>query len=174
MTFPLHFDPDHNLIEFNGELMSFHCHHFNCGLLKAIEEITVIDGHAIIKETAAEQFFIHFKDILSNEKQRSLDQNLRKASELYRFMGFGRLDLSRLTAEGGTASADASYYVVSWLAKYGRRTTPVCYFTCGFIAGILAAIFEADPYTYKVEETQCMILRHNHCHFLVSKRINGN
>ena len=174
MTLSLHFDPNQNLIELNHELISLHCHHFNCGLLKAIEEITVIDGHAVIKETAAEQFFIHFKDILSNEKKRSLDRDLRKASELYRFMGYGKLNLSELTAEGGTASADSSYYVVSWLAKYGRRTTPICYFTCGFIAGILAAIFNAEPNTYKVEETQCMILRHNHCHFQVSKRINDN
>ncbi len=141
--------------------------------LKAIEEITFIDGHAVIKETAAEEFFIHFKNIFCNEEEIFLDKALQKASELYRFMGFGRLDLSGLTAEGGTASADSSYYVVSWLAKYGRRATPVCYFTCGFIAGILGAIFEAEPDTYEVEETQCMILHYNHCNFQVSKRIKG-
>ena len=40
------FDPDNNIIEFNGSLISLHCHHYNCGLLKTIEEISGIDGGA--------------------------------------------------------------------------------------------------------------------------------
>ena len=169
------FDPDRNIIEFDGSLISLHCHHYNCGLLKTIEEISQVDGHALIVETAAEEFFANFKQLLSEElKGASPDRALQEASELYRFMGFGRLDLSRLTADGGSAHADSSYYVVAWLAKYGRRETPVCYFTSGFIAGILGAIFDVTPYTYEVKETQCIMLRQDRCEFLVSRRSNGD
>jgi predicted hydrocarbon binding protein len=169
------FDPDNNIIEFNGSLISLHCHHYNCGLLKTIEEIPNIDGHCVIRETAAEEFFSNFKRLLSiHLRGASPDKALQEASELYRFMGFGRLDLSNLNEKGGSASADSSYYVVAWLAKYGRRETPVCHFTCGFIAGILGAIFDGTPYTYVVKETQCMMLRQDRCEFVVSRKLDGD
>lgn len=169
------FDPDHNIIEFNGSLISLHCHHYNCGLLKTVEELADIDGHSVIVETAAEELFSNFKKLLSTQlKHASPDKALEAASELYRFMGFGRLDLSGLTERGGTAYADSSYYVVAWLAKYGRRETPVCHFTCGFIAGILGAIFDVAPQTYSVTENRCMMLRQDHCEFVVSRKSDDN
>jgi len=171
----LKFDSEHNIIEFDGALISLHCHHYNCGLLKTIEEISQIDGHAVIVETAAEQFFRSFRELLSKaSKEMSPDQALQEASELYRFMGFGRLDLTELTARGGIAYGYSSYYVTSWLAKYGRRDTPVCYFTCGFIAGIVGAVFDVAPQTYDVKERQCMMLRHKRCEFVVTKKPNGD
>jgi len=171
----LKFDPDNNIIEFNGSLISLHCHHYNCGLLKTIEEIAGIDGHSVIVETAAEEFCSNFKKLLSTQLNgASPDKALQEASELYRFMGFGRLDLSNLTERGGYAYADSSYYVVAWLAKYGRRDTPVCYFTCGFIAGILGAIFDVTPHTYEVKETRCIMLRQDLCEFVVSRKSDGS
>jgi hypothetical protein len=89
-------------------------------------------------------------------------------------MGFGRLDLSNLTENGGSVYADSSYYVISWLAKYGRRETPVCYFTCGFVAGILAAIFDVGVHAYEVKETRCMMLRQDRCEFVVSRKSDGS
>lgn len=169
------FHSDKNIIEFNGALISLHCHHYNCGLLKTIEEIPLIDGHAVITETATEEFFVNFRQYLfSHLQDASASEVLREASELYRFMGLGRLDLSGLTAYGGIAYADSSYYVTAWLAKYGRREAPVCYLTCGFIAGTLAAMFDLPLNTYEVTETQCMIGRHTHCEFVVSQKQNVN
>jgi predicted hydrocarbon binding protein len=169
------FDADHNIIEFNGALISLHCHHYNCGLLKTIEEIPHIDGYAVIVETAAEEFSANFKQLLSKQPSGgSPDKALQEASELYRFMGFGRLDLSNLTERGGHAYADSSYYVTSWLAKYGRRETPVCHFTCGFISGILGAIFDVTPHTYEVKETQCIMLRQDRCEFIVARKSDAD
>ena len=170
------FDADHNTIEFNGSLISLHCHHYNCGLIKTLEEVPVVDGRAVIVQAAAEEFFVNFERYLSGELEGlPADRALQEASELYRFMGFGRIDLSGLTAHGGVAYADSSYYVTAWLAKYGRRVTPVCYFTCGFIAGILGAVFDVPPHSYEVTETQCIIMgHHQRCEFIVSKKQNGN
>ena len=175
MSNSLHFDSSSNILELNGVPVSLHCHHYNCGLLKSIEEIANIDGHAVIVEIAAQEFSEKFKQFLEQETEvLSPDKALQEASELYRLMGFGRLDLSNLTARGGVAYSDSSYFSVSWLAKYGRRNTPVCYFTCGFIAGILAAIYNVPPDTYEVNETECIILRHDQCKFIVSEKSDGN
>lgn len=171
MPFSLKFDSAINTMELNGLPVSLHCHHYNCGLLKAIEDIPNVDGHDIFIKTAAEEFFRNFKTYTANElKNLTAEAALKEASELYRFMGFGRLDLSTLTEHGGIVCADSSYYVVAWLAKYGRRSTPVCYLTCGFIGGILGAVFDATPTTYEVKETQCMMLGYDCCEFIVSKR----
>ena len=81
-------------------------------------------------------------------------------------MGFGRLDLSGLNESGGIAYADSSYYVIGWLAKYGRRETPVCHLTCGFLSGILGAIYGQIDGKYIVEEKNCMITGHDYVNLL--------
>ncbi|WP_457572254.1 V4R domain-containing protein [Desulfovulcanus sp.] len=173
--FSLTFDPDNNILRLNDEPVSLHCHFFNCGLLKALEEIPYIDGLSILREEAAKQFYVNFKKLIERAGQESSPESLLKdAAELYRFMGFGRLDLSKLTRTGGTAWADSSYYVVGWLAKYGKRTSSVCHLTCGFISGIMAAIFDTPLGHYEVEETECMILGSDMCRFTVLEKQNGS
>ena len=171
MLFPLKFNPTNNTMHLNGEPVSLHCHHYNCGMLKAIEDISMIDGYKMFVEAAAEEFYRNFKSYLSSESgEISPETALNNAAELYQFMGFGKLDLSKLNENGGTAYADSSYFVVGWLAKYGRRSTPVCYLTCGFIAGILSAIFNAEPSDYEVKETECIIVSSDYCKFKVSRK----
>lgn len=57
---------------------------------------------------------MNFRRFLSKElKGVSTDKAFQEATELYRFMGFGRVNFSRLTARGGIAYADSSYYVTA-------------------------------------------------------------
>ena len=171
MPFSLEFNPFKNTIHLNRKPVSLHCHHYNCGLLKTIEEISTIDGHGLIIEAAAAEFHKNFKSYLSGEPGELLPAvALNKAEELYHLIGLGRLDLSKLDKNGGKAYADSSYFVIGWLAKYGRKSTPVCYLTCGFIAGILSAIFNAEPSDYEVKETECMIMGSEYCVFEISRK----
>ena len=171
MPFSLKFNPINNTIHLNGKPVSLHCHHYNCGILKAIEEIPMIDGFKMFVEASSEEFYRNFEPYLSSKSGGvSTEAALKNAAELYHLMGFGKLDLSELNENGGKAYADSSYFVVGWLAKYGRSSTPVCYLTCGFIAGILAAIFNAEPSNYEVKETECMIAGFDYCEFKVSRK----
>ncbi len=170
----LTFEPDNNLLRLNGKLVSLHCHYFNCGLLKALEEIPYINAVQIFCEEAANQFHLNFKQLMAEtEGEISWKAWLEEAAELYRFLGYGRLKLDGLTKEGGTALADSSYYVVGWLARYGRRSTPVCHFTCGFLSGIMSAVFDMPVGHYEVEETECMMLGARTCKFIVSEKKDG-
>ncbi len=163
------FDPSLNILKLDGVEVSLHCHHYNCGLVKALEEITEIDARRVFVQAATEQFYLNFKyHIASHANDKSIPEKLKAAAELYRLLGFGRVDLSRLNEDGGTANADSSYYVVGWLAKYGRRETPVCHLTCGFLAGILAAVHGKEQNHYTAEETRCMVTGHDQCEFVVS------
>jgi len=163
------FDPNLNIMKLDGVMVSLHCHHYNCGLVKALEEIAEINAMEVFVRAATEEFYLNFNNyILSLEKDKTDRDKLEAAVELYRFMGFGRIDISQLNETGGKAWANSSYYVVGWLAKYGRRQTPVCYLTRGFLAGILAAIYGRMIDDYKVEENHCMITGCDRCEFTVS------
>jgi predicted hydrocarbon binding protein len=163
------FDPNLNIIELNGVMVSLHCHHYNCGLIRALEEMEGIQTRLIIIQAATEEFYMHFSEYIKQHLSNKIARDrFNAAADLYRFMGFGRLDLSGLDEEGGMAYADSSYYVVGWLAKYGRRDTPVCYLTCGFLNGVLSAVYERPIGFYNIIEQHCMIAGHNRCEFIVS------
>ncbi|MEW6328164.1 MAG: 4-vinyl reductase [Thermodesulfobacteriota bacterium] len=163
------FDPNLNIMKLDGVMVSLHCHHYNCGLVKALEEIVEINAVDIFVRAAAEEFYLNFTNyLLHHGKDKTNQEKLEAAAELYRFMGFGRLDLSQLNESGGRAYTDSSYYVVGWLAKYGRRRTPGCHLTRGFLAGTLASIYGGTVDKYKVEENHCMITGFDRCEFAVS------
>jgi predicted hydrocarbon binding protein len=165
----LEFDSESNILKLDGIEVSLHCHHYNCGLVKALEEMEGIDARSIIIQAAQEEFYDKFtRYVLNHLSDRTAEEKLKAAAELYRFMGFGRLDLSELNESGGKAFADSSYYVTGWLAKYERRSIPVCHLTCGFLSGVLSAVYEKSIDTYRVEETQCMISGHERCEFLIT------
>lgn len=169
-VFTKKFYPEKNLIEFEGSLISLHCHHFTCGLLKGLEELKEIDGLNLFVKTTEEVYHYFFSDYLKRHPEiKTIEDKLQVASEMYYAFGYGILDLSNLTENGGIAKARSSYYVTAWLAKYGRKYSPVCYFTCGFIAGILEVIFNKPLRTYKVKETDCLIIGSDYCKFEVKR-----
>src|SRR4030065_2260789 len=163
------FAPDQNIIKLDGVMVSLHCHHYNCGLVKALEEMEEVNAREIIIRVATEEFYANFNNYISNYLEgKTVREKMDAAADLYRIMGFGRLELSGLNEFGGVVYADSSYYVTGWLAKYGRRKTPVCHLTCGFISGILGAVYGQTVEKYIVEEKHCMITGHDLCEFVVS------
>lgn len=165
------FDADNNIIKLSGVLVSIHCHHYNCGLLKAMEEITLFDGRELFMKIAEEQFYYNYKDYLAKHPELKAESDkLGAASELYSLLGFGKIDLSRLTSQGGTALSVSSYYVIGWLAKYGRRKTPICHFARGFLAGILEVVYNKPLGSYEVNEITCIVTGDDECKFEVKEK----
>jgi hypothetical protein len=165
----LSFESNLNILRLEGVMVSFHCHHYNCGLVKALEEMKEVNVIEILIQASTEEFYVNFKNYISNHlEDKTASEKMDAAADLYRLMGFGRLDLSGLNESGGLALSDSSYYVTGWLAKYGRRKTPVCYLTRGFISGIMEAIYVQTARKYNVEERNCMITGDDICEFVVS------
>ncbi len=165
------FSPDLNIFKLDNVAVSLHCHHYNCGLIKAIEEIEGIEPYSVIVRAAQEEFYFNFKNYITNNlSKENADEQMKVAVELYKFMGFGIIDVSELSETGGRVYSNSSYYVTGWLAKYGRRKEPVCYITCGFISGILSAIYKKSIDSYAVHETNCMISGSERCEFVIKLR----
>ena len=141
-----------------GEPMIFHCHHYNTFLQASIESAKdYIDVYPILinsaQEVAYHQFTNHFAG-----KNLSVDEKKAIAQEWHQYCGYGTLDLSEVSENGGKVSSPWNHYVEGWLSKFGKRNenqTGVAYFSAGFAAGALDAIYDKPVGTFCVEQTSC-------------------
>ena len=143
---------EHNLI--------FHCHHYNSRLQKTIEENKNINGKKIIKESTLKVF----NSLLQNtfKKYHSDDKN-HLICDLYRFLGFGNVNLDQI--DQGIVTSDSSHFVEGWQCGSLSRSGQVCTFTEGFLIAATKFLTGQD---YEVVETRCMNDGHKKCHFKIT------
>ena len=142
-----------NRLVVGGEPMILHCHHYNCFLQRSIQDAEYIDSPPILVGAAAEVVFAQLTDLLS----RTPDIAARKATveALYRACGLGLIDLSALTDRGGKVRTRSTHYSIGWMEKFGRSRAPVAFFSTGFLAAALAAIYGLSPSDVQARQTAC-------------------
>ncbi len=136
-----------------NESMIFHCHHYNCFLQRSIQDAEYIDSAPILVGAAVEMVFAQLARVLS----RTPDVAARKSTveTFYRLCGSGLIDLGAITAQGGEVRTRSTHYSTGWQEKFGRSRTPVAFFSTGFLAGALAAIYGLDPANIQARCTAC-------------------
>lgn len=156
-----------NRLVVGDEPIILHCHHYNCFLQRSIQDAEYIDSAPILVGAAAEVAFAQLTSLLS----RTPDVPARKAivEALYRASGFGLIDLSEVTAEGGEMRTRSTHYSTGWTEKFGRSRTPVAFFSTGFLAGALAAIYRLDPASIQARQTACRSTGADEDVFLLSR-----
>lgn len=165
------FDKQACTLEIAGRSVMAHCHYFMCGVLKTILGLKELDGTGIYTEEAEKAYYETFKGYLSIHPELKTDrEKLAVAVDMYRTYGYGNLILDNLSEGGGKAYAPSAFFVTGWLARYGRYEGFLGYFTSGFIAGILSAIYGKPVGSYKVKENQCLITGADKCEFEVEAR----
>jgi hypothetical protein len=142
-----------NRLLVGGEPLVLHCHHYNCFLQRSIQDAEYIDSAPILIGAAAEVVFAQLTNLLS----RTSDIAARKATveALYRACGFGLIDLRALTDRGGEVRTRSSHYSTGWMEKFGRSRAPVAFFSTGFLAGALAAIYGLPLTDVQARQTAC-------------------
>lgn len=143
------FDLHTGLAVFGGEPHVFHCHHYNVFLQRTIEDLPDVDGAAIQAAAAEEVVFGQLKRTLAGD--RALDDG----AALFQELGFGVLDLTGLSAEGGEVKAPVSHYAQGWVSKFGQHKGPACHFVRGYLAALTAVAFDRPAGSYDVTETAC-------------------
>jgi hypothetical protein len=133
--------------------MVLHCHHYNVFLQRSIQDAEYIDSAPILVGAAAEVVFAQLTNLLS----QTPDIAARKATveALYRACGLGLIDLSALTDRGGEVSTCSTHYSIGWKEKFGISRAPVAFFSTGFLAGALAAIYRLPPSDVQARQTAC-------------------
>jgi V4R domain len=162
MRHSVDFDPKTNLATLGGRALVFHCHHYNSILQQTIEQGLGEEANHLLSIAAQEAVRLQLP-ALSRSGDRA--RVLETAASVFSELGFGRLDFSALSESGGIVSAPTSHYALSWLAKFGERTTPACPFTAGFIAAAVSVAFDLEPERVRVRETGCQAQGRSVCHF---------
>lgn len=147
---PVILDHAHRRHLLGAEPIIFHCHHYNTFLQRSIKDAIYIDSTPFLVGAAAEVAESQLRNLfgeIPNVSDRS-----RLAERIYCWAGFGRVDLSGLTEDGGVVEAPSSHYVSSWQSKFGTPIGPVDLFTQGWLGGATAAIYDAPAGSFDVRQ----------------------
>lgn len=163
-------DRNEHHVVLSGQSISMHCHHYNINLQKTVEETLGDDGIRLLYRSAEEAAYSGLKSLLEQYRDIHTDKSkLEMAAMMYQNCGFGVIHLQDIKPGGGSFTSPSSHHVTGWLAKHGKRDTPGCHFTRGWVGGAMAAIFDRSPGYYVVEELQCKMMRAPECVFRVGE-----
>jgi V4R domain len=158
-------DDEHRRCLCGGEPLVVHCHYYNLFLQRAIQDATYLDSESFLIAAASEVVYAQLKQVFAEHGLGTVDQRTEVSRALHQKQGFGVLDLSAVSPDGGSVTIANSHYAVGWKAQWDKAEQPVCLFARGWIAGALAAIFDQPNGTWSVTETLCSAMSGDHCQF---------
>ncbi|WP_375560798.1 hypothetical protein ACE193_24400 [Bernardetia sp. OM2101] len=153
---------DRNVYVAAGEPMIFHCHHYNAYLQAVIEDTSsYLNVYPMLSDSAQEIVYTQFSNFFKEEinKKLSLEDKKYICQDYFRFCGFGIINLTNLTKEGGTVTSPSEHYGIGWKTKFGLREKNkkgVAFFAAGYIAGATEAIFDLPLGTLFTQQKTCI------------------
>ena len=151
--------------------IAMHCHHYNINLQKTLEDTLGEKGVHLLFKSARQTNYYGLQNLFKQyQKIKTLKSKLEMASMLYQNCGLGIIHFQKVRPTEARIVSTSSHHVTGWLAKHGRRDTPGCHFTRGWIAGALEAIYQRPLGFYMVEERRCKMKRDDECVFHVKER----
>jgi predicted hydrocarbon binding protein len=153
---------DGHKVILSGQPVAMHCHHYNINLQKTVEEALGDEGVRVLFSSVEEASYFSLQQLLNRYKQiKTIKSKLEMAGILFQNCGLGVLHFN--------VASPSSHHVTGWLAKHGKRDTPGCHFTRGWMAGALEAIYNRPLGFYSVEEKRCKMMRHEQCEFQIKE-----
>jgi hypothetical protein len=154
----------------SGQPIVIHCHHYNINLQKTLEDTLGEKGLRLIYRSAEDATYHGLKALLAQYREiRTVKSKLEMAAIWFQSSGLGIIYPQQVRSCGGVIVSPSSHHVTGWLAKHGRRDTPGCHFSCGWIAGALAAIYSKPLGAYNVVELKCKMMNLKECIFQVQE-----
>ncbi len=161
---------DGHKVILSGQPVTMHCHHYNINLQKTIEDNLGNKAIPLLLQSAEEASYNSFQSLFDKFRQiKTLKSKLELAEILFQNSGLGVIHFKRIRPGGGQVVSPSSHHVTGWLAKHGKRDTPGCHFSRGWIAGALEAIYNRPPGFYAVEEKHCKMMRDDTCVFHIKE-----
>ncbi len=153
----------------SGLPIALHCHHYNMNLQKTLETSLGSEGTQLIYEAAEESSYNGFTAFLQHHpKICTIKSKLELASTSYQYCGLGIMKFTQIGPNGGRVVSPHSHHVTGWLAKFGKRESPGCFFSRGWLAGVLAVIYSKPIGYYQVGESECKMTVARECVFEVT------
>ncbi len=160
-----------HIVAISGQPVAMHCHHYNINLQKTLEDTLGEEGVLLLFQSAQRTNYYGLQNLFDQYKKiKTIKSKLEMASMLYQNCGLGIIHFQKVRPTRARIVSTSSHHVTGWLAKHGRRDTPGCHFTRGWIAGALEAIYDKPLGHYAVEEKKCKMKRDGECVFHVRER----
>jgi len=154
-----------------GSSIVMHCHHYNINLQKMLEDTLGERGVDLMIRAAESASRNGFESLLRHYPQiRTAKSRMELAETMYQICGLGVLHFREAEPQSAVVESLSSHHVTGWLAKHGRRATPGCHFTRGWIAGVLSVLFQRK---YLVSEKACKLVDSPTCCFIAIEGSNG-
>lgn len=165
---------DHKVV-LSGQPIAIHCHHYNINLQKTLEDTLGEEGIKLIYRSSEEAIYCALQPMLDQYREiRTVKSKLEMAAIMYQNCGLGVIHFQHFDTIEGFILSPSSHHVTGWLAKHGRRDTPGCHFSRGWIAGALEAICGKKVGYYRVSEIKCKMMRDAECVFQVEEHQSGH
>lgn len=163
------FHKNRNAYVVNNEPGIFHCHHYNCylqacildtsGYLPGIKTEVLVNS---AQEIAYPLFVGHFKE----NNISSIDARKSIVEDYFRFAGFGKISLAEINKHGGKSNTEYDHYGIGWKSKFeAKPEEPVSFFTRGFLAGSVEAIYDLPTGSLDCLQNKCIAMGDNHSEF---------
>jgi hypothetical protein len=149
----------------------YHCHHYNLFHDQTIDDALGEEEGTRVRTTAAHNAFRELlAAVFAKAGASTPAERVSLASEVFAWMGQGRLSLSA-TPAGGSARSASLHYGFAWREKYGsrvKRTEPADAVAAGFAAAATELAFDLPSDAIAAVEHKCVAARDAECEFALT------
>jgi hypothetical protein len=153
----------------------YHCHHYNLFHDQTIDDALGEAEGLRVRTTAAHNAFRELlAAVFTKAGAITPAERISLASEVFAWMGQGKLSLS-VSAGGGGARSASLHYGYAWREKYGsrvKRTEPADAVAAGFAAAATELAFDLPAHAMAVVEHKCLAARDAECEFALTPATN--
>lgn len=148
-----------------------HCHHYACLYTQLADDAgDMFDGHKILYDASEETFYPILRDYFNQQDINKVEDRINIVEQYWAFAGMGKLIISNVTLEGGTAEMPYSHVDAGWIKKWGHREQPVNFIGRGFLAAAFASIFNLPSGSYAVSEEKSIVANNKKSEFSITKK----
>lgn len=151
---------DKSTYQFAKEPLSLQSEYFNVAILKAIEQLGgKIDLKPVLLVSAQILSYAQFSKFFKDKEKMNEDDRKKLVENYFAHCGFGKLSLRSISNKGGHAELISDHYASAWIKYFGERSNNqagVGYFTCGFLCGVVEAIYGVPSGTFDGKQSQCI------------------
>ena len=141
----------------NGEVYVLHCHHYATLYSQLADDCGMLDGKKLLSEVAEDTFYDELSKYYRDHNVQGTEDRIAVAEQYYARTGLGKMQVRCAGTDGGEVELLHSHVDEGWIKKWGKRDKPVNFITCGYIAGMLSAVFGKPRRSYVVIETQSLV-----------------
>ncbi len=145
----------YNMLQYvNNEPSVMHCHHYTTLFIDLAQKTREMDGPRLLQESMEESFYLVLKKYYISKNISDRKEQIEIATEYFAAVGLGKLNITRIHSDGGSAELTHSHVDIGWLKKFGKSEVPLDFITMGYLSAVFELVFNHKLQGYNVTQTE--------------------